>query len=202
MDSTHNILNPAHFAINPLRRIVHRLGFREQGLDVFDTVCQNAFLQATVALSIGKDCLHIAMAQNILLIFIVKHIMLHFVFLLISVFVAVVFLFFVDMFESFTDHAIHNSLLFFIHGFDDFCDSLAAFGLLFFSHFGFLLGLALLFISVIDFNRFISIDDSLIIRLFSMLHDRIDKGTRISTSQNQTNLTNITMSYASTSIML
>ena len=48
---------------------------------------------------------------------------------------------------------------------------------------------------MINLNIFTSVNNSLVFRIFTMHHDRIDICTGICSGKNQTNLSNITMSY-------
>ena len=112
MNAAHYLLNPTHFTLDKFRRSVKGLSFGEQIIDVLNTIGlsmgQEAFLQTTITLCVGDDSLHIGMAENVFLLFIlIKYIMLH-------VFISSFRIFFIIIFfKCLTNKCIHNCFLFF-----------------------------------------------------------------------------------------
>ena len=201
MNAAHYLLYPAHLTLDEVRRSVKGLSFGEQIINVLNTIVlsmgQEAFFQTTITLCVGDDSLHIGMAENVFLLFIlIKYIMLH---VFISSF-RIFIIFVVFFFERLSNKRIHNILLFFSHRLDDVADGLFIVGFLFFDFIFFLVGFVII---IFTFRRigmaqrkfFSSVDNSFFIRLFAVHDNRINRRSGISASQNKTYFANITVKY-------
>ena len=211
VSTIHNLLNPTHLTRDKARRNIKIASIGEQEvictIDAIGcgasrilsiaSVSQEALSQATVTLAIGKNSLHLGVAENALLLnlFILKNIVLHIVILLIH------FVFgLTRIFQCLANNSIDSSLLLFGQGIKHFADRLFRIGpfLFFFHRFFLLVGITLLvFRGSMDHNIFVvvGIEFGHIFAFVIMCHDNVYVCARVSPCENETEFSNFAMKY-------
>ena len=188
--TVHDNTHPVHVPRNKINVVGSGASIGEEIFHVLNTMSQRALLQGAILLNVVKDGHNITMLDHIFLllfIVIVKYIVLHYGFLLIIFRFILIFSFF----ERFFNKSPENFLLLLGHVINNIPNSTL---FLFFRHIGLFLHI-FFFICMLEFylDRHTSINLSFKFSIISMSHDIIDIGSRISSSKDQTNFSNITM---------
>ena len=196
MNAIHDFLHPAHVAFDKLRRVVKRLRFREQIVNLIDAIfrrmSEKTIFQAAITLGIANNSIHSIVAKDILLLIIlVKYIMFHFVF---SFFI---FVRNSSIFERLTDHGIYDCFLFFGKRVKHVSNGFLTFGfLVFIRHLSILL---IIFCGFRRMNDYIFIVSSIKLRygiiglILAMRHNTIDICAGICSGENKTEFSNFPM---------
>ena len=196
MNAIHDFLHPAHVTFDKLRRVVKRLRFREQIVNLIDAIfrrmSEKTIFQTAITLGIANNSIHSIVAKDILLLIIlVKYIMFHFV----SSFF--IFVRNSSIFERLTDHGIYDCFLFFGKRVKHVSNGFLTFGfLVFVCHLSILLIIFCGFRRMNDYIFVISgikFVHGIIVFIVTMCHNIVDICTRICSGENKTEFSNFPM---------